>query len=215
MKWQLVEQATHVDTTSTMLDEERIDAKKRPRKEEDDEDTGADKNVAAAGETENGADEAPAPMSSNLPSADVATESVMVAGLSSVRRHRLSFALGTGVSVVNGNADVTGQLVARYEHVLGNGLVGAEGSLWLVGGVHGEGSLLAIGSRGITRRLELGIGAGVHLTGDAAGPALDLALRIPLTRSLRLFLRYDGALLLHDGTTDGQNAVSAGIETTW
>jgi hypothetical protein len=139
----------------------------------------------------------------------------MIAGLSSVRRHRLSFAVGTGVSVVNGNADVTGQLVARYEHVLGNGLVGAEGSLWLVGGVHGEGSLLAIGSRGITRRLEVGIGAGVHLTGDAAGPAFDLALRIPLTRSLRLFLRYDGALLLHDGTTDGQNAVSAGIETTW
>jgi hypothetical protein len=214
MKWQLVEPATHVDTTSSKLDEERIEAKKRPKKEaqEDDEDTGADKNVAAA---ENGADEAPAPMSPNIPRADVASESVMVSNLTPYRRRRFSVALGTGVSVVNGNADVTGQLVARYEHVLGNGLVGAEGSLWLVGGVHGEGSLLAIGSRGITRRLELGIGAGVHLTGDAAGPALDLALRVPLTRSLRLFLRYDGALLLHDGTTDGQNAVSAGIETTW
>jgi hypothetical protein len=154
-------------------------------------------------------------MTPEMSRADVAGETVMVTGLSSYRHRRLSFAVGTGVSVVNGNADVTGQLVARYERATGKSLVGAEGSLWLVGGVHAEGSLLAIGSRGITRHLELGLGGGVHLTGNGVGPALDLALRIPLTRSLRLFLRYDGALLLHDGTTDGQNAVSAGIETTW
>jgi Ca-activated chloride channel family protein len=216
MKWQLVEPATHVDTTSSKLDEEQTEAKKRPKTEaRDDDEEDADKNVAAAGATETGADEAPAPMSPEMSRADVAEEAVMVTGLAPYRHRRLSFAAGTGISVVNGNADVTGQLVARYERAAGKSLVGAEGSLWLVGGVHAEGSLLAIGSRGITRHLELGLGGGVHLTGNGVGPALDLALRIPLTRSLRLFLRYDGALLLHDGTMDGQNAASAGIETTW
>jgi hypothetical protein len=213
MKWQLVEPATHVDTTN--VDDAKPDdraQKKRPKKEAYD----ADEDTAAV-DSETAADEAraPAPVNADVPRSGVA-EAVTISSLSPVRGGgRLSFALGSGVAVVNGNTDVTGQIIARYERVAGKNLVGAEGSLWLVGGIHGEGSLLAVGSRGITRRLELGIGAGIHLTGVAAGPAFDVALRIPLTRDLRLFLRYDGALLLHDGTTDGQNAGTAGIEATW
>jgi hypothetical protein len=201
--------------------------KKRPKKggekqQRGDDDDGADKRTAtldADGESTAEVPVAPAPpmAGENMPKPIDVSEEVMVTGLASSYRHgrRFSIAAGTGVSIVNGNTDVTGQLVLRYERGVGAGLVGAEGSLWLVGGVHGEGSLLATGSRGITRRLELGIGAGLHLTGSAAGPALDLALRMPLMRDLRLFLRYDGALLLHDGAKDGQNAVSAGIEATW
>jgi Ca-activated chloride channel family protein len=224
MKWQLVEHATHVDTTANKLDEPKLETqgKKRPKPERSDDaaDGARPEKRAATKEAEGGAaDEEVAigsiPVVAPAPQRDMAEE-VMVAGLAPYRHgRRLSFALGTGVSVVNGNADATGQLVARYEVALGRGLVGAEGSLWLVGGFHGEGSLLAIGSRGITRRLELGFGAGLHVTGAAAGPALDLALRVPVTSALRLFVRYDGALLLHDGTTDGQNAASAGIEATW
>jgi Ca-activated chloride channel family protein len=210
MKWQLVEHATHVDTTSPTLDEPAPETQQHAKKEAY---RAEDSETRSGGE----ADEDAAPVRPGVASADVAQELDVadVSATSSRRRQRFSFALGAGVAVVNGNADVTGQLVARYERAAGRNLVGAEGSLWLVGGIHGEGSLLATGSRGITRRLELGIGAGLHLTGDAVGPALDLALRIPLTRALRLYLRYDGALLLHDGTKDGQNAVSAGIETTW
>lgn len=218
MKWQLVEPATHVDTTK--LDdakpEDQAERKQRPKKEAyDADDEDASTRTATAGETVTDEAPAPAPVNADVPRSGVAEE-VTISSLSPVRGGgRLSFALGSGVSVVNGNTDVTGQIVARYERVAGKNLVGAEGSLWLVGGIHGEGSLLAVGSRGITRRLELGIGAGLHLTGVAAGPAFDLALRIPLTRDLRLVLRYDGALLLHDGTTDGQNAGTAGIEATW
>jgi hypothetical protein len=145
----------------------------------------------------------------------MAEETVAVSALAPYRHRRLSLALGTGVSVVNGHADAAGALVVRYETLAGRALVGAEGSLWLVGGLHAEGSLLATGSLGVTRRLELGMGGGLRLDGTGVGPALDLALRVPMAHNLRLYLRYDGALLLHDGTFDGQNAGTAGLETSW
>jgi Ca-activated chloride channel family protein len=130
------------------------------------------------------------------------------------RRHRVSVAVSSGVSVVRGHADVAGILTGRLELAHGVTEVGIEGSGWLVGGLHGEGSLLATASRAIARRLELGIGAGLHVTGSALGPALDLALRVPLTHQLRFFLRYDGALLVHEGI-EAQHTGTAGFETSW
>jgi hypothetical protein len=127
----------------------------------------------------------------------------------------LTLGLGTGVSVVNGHADAAAALVARHEHVLPRGAIGVEGSVWFVGGLHAQGSLLATGELALSRHVDLGLGGGLRLTGTGVGPALALALRVPLVHSLRLYLRYDGALLLHDGTVDGQNVGTAGLETSW
>jgi len=215
MRWQLVEQATHVDTKHEHEADEDDDAKmdKRASKKR------AAKDVDEGGDED--ASEAPAPTTMDRPAlappteTGSAAEEVMVMGLSPYHRRRLSLALGTGLSVVNGRADAAGALVARFETGAGRTLVGVEGSLWLVGGLHAEGSLLGTATRGIARRLELGVGGGLHLTGTGVGPALDLALRVPLAHELRLYLRYDGALILHDGTFDGQNAGTAGIETSW
>jgi len=43
------------------------------------------------------------------------------------------------------------------------------------------------------------------------GPALDLELRYRVPAPLWLVLRYDAALLFHDGTRDGQNTGTFGI----
>lgn len=206
--------------------------KKAPPREEDQDDASAkpkrktasddDGDEDAGGEKEPRNAEAPTVAAAPPPEADAtgstaAEEMIEVTGLSaySYRTHRLAVALGTGVSVVNGNADAAGSLAVRYERYIGRGALGAEGSLWLVGGLHAQGSLFATGSVVITRRLELGVGGGLRLTGTGVGPGLDLALRVPLVHQLRLFVRYDGALLLHDGTLDGQNAGTAGLETSW
>ena len=225
MRWQLVEKATHVDTaeqgeltekhskkggykTPPPREQEELDEDKPKKRTATKDDDGDD----ASADIEPRTEAAPPPEATG---SAMAEDSIEVTGLASYRHRRLSFALGTGVSVVNGHADAAGSFVLRYETAAGRGLVGAEGSLWLVGGLHAEGSLLATGSRAITRRLELGIGGGLRIGGTGVGPALDLALRVPLAHQLRVYLRYDGALLLHDGTVDGQNAGTAGLETSW
>jgi hypothetical protein len=132
------------------------------------------------------------------------------------RRTRLSLALGGGLSVVNGEVAALGALTGRVE-LGGRTRFGLEGSLWLVDGLSGQGSLLGTASvRGIARRFELAIGSGLRITGDAAGPAFNLTLRtrLPLP-GVSTYLRYDGALLLHDGTYDGQNAGSVGVEASF
>jgi hypothetical protein len=242
MHWQLVEQATHVDVGGELEKHETVSTnkkgykpptrptKKAPPREEaprDSEDDNADKARKKLDSDDDGEDDAraaseaptvaaaPPPEAPEATGSTLADESVEVTGLSYDRRHAFSVGLGTGVSVVNGNADAAGSLAVRYEHFLPRGSVGAEGSLWLVGGLHAQGSLLATGDLALTRRLDLGIGAGLRLTGTGLGPAFDLALRIPLAHRLRLFLRYDGALLLHDGIVDGQSLGTAGLETSW
>jgi hypothetical protein len=50
------------------------------------------------------------------------------------------------------------------------------------------------------------------------GPAFSLSLRaVPLTLRGRFaaYVRYDGALRFHDGTYDGVNAATGGIEWRW
>ncbi len=131
------------------------------------------------------------------------------------RRVRLSLSLGAGLSVVNGTADPLGSLSARVE-VGGRARFGAEASLWLVDGLNAQGGALGTAAYRLSRRLDLGFGAGLRITGDALGPALNLTLRTPLPiRGVTTFLRYDGALLLRDTTSDGQNAGSVGLEATF
>jgi Ca-activated chloride channel family protein len=147
---------------------------------------------------------------------DDAESIVLTESMSSRRAVRLSLALGAGLSVVNGDAAALGAVTGRVEFGR-RAMVGIEGSLWLVDGLNAQGSVLGtLNYRGIARRFELGIGSGLRVTGDAAGPALNLTLRTRLpVRGLTTYLRYDGALLLHDATYDGQNAGSVGLEATF
>src|SRR5262249_32921395 len=135
---------------------------------------------------------------------------------SSERRRvlRLSVALGGGLAFQNRVGHAAGILSMRAE-VGGRTLAGAEASLWAVDGGGVQGALYAtLAPRGLLApKLELRAGFGVQL-GDGVGPALDLALRFHV-RPLVLYLRYDGALLLHDGTRDGQNTSTIGVETSF
>jgi Ca-activated chloride channel homolog len=131
------------------------------------------------------------------------------------RRLRLSLALGAGLSVVNRDASPLASLSGRFE--LGRRTrFGAEASLWLVDGLNAQGGVLGTVAYRLARRLDLGFGAGLRLTGDAAGPAFNLTLRTQLpVRGVGTYLRYDGALLLHDQIYDGQNAGSVGLEASF
>jgi hypothetical protein len=142
-------------------------------------------------------------------------ETIVMSG-ESRRRLRLSLSLGGGLAVKNAEVAPLGGLALRGD-VGGRTRYGLEGSLWLVDGLDAEGSVLGTASfRGIAHRFELGTGAGLRITGDGIGPALNVTLRalLPL-RGLATYLRYDGALLLRDGTYDGQNAGSLGLEATF
>jgi Ca-activated chloride channel family protein len=142
------------------------------------------------------------------------TESI---SMSSRRRAlRLSLALGAGVATTRDDTGAFGAATARVEFGRRT-LVGVEGSLWLVDGLHAQGSVLGTATRrGIARRFELGAGLGARITGDAVGPALELTIRalLPL-RGLATYLRYDGALLRSETTSIGQHAGSFGIEARW
>jgi len=136
---------------------------------------------------------------------------------SSYRRAlRLSLALGAGVATTSDDAGAFGALTGRVEFGHRT-LVGLESSLWLVNGLNAQGSVLGtVTRRGIARRLEIGAGLGVQISGDAVGPAIELTLRamLPL-RGLATYLRYNGALLRASDGTNGQNAGSFGIEARW
>jgi Ca-activated chloride channel family protein len=146
---------------------------------------------------------------------DLRSETIL-ASRSRRRALRLSLALGAGIATTRADTDGFGAATARVEFGRRT-LVGLEGSLWLVDGLHAQGSVLGTATRrGLARRLELGGGLGVRITGDAIGPALELTIRalLPL-RGLAAYLRYDGALLRSTDSTDGQNAGSFGIEARW
>lgn len=222
MRWQLVEKATRVDMK-----------KEEPREVEDDDEaprahntkagkhapkqtaTQADETESAdAGSTATGEDLRVAPAA---PTIEVSAqgETIALSDYGGRRRLQLSAALGAGLHIVNGTADALGGLAVRAETGYRTAF-GGEASLWLVGGLHAEGSLLAtVARRGIATHLELGGGAGLRITGRTVGPAFDLTLRAPLWRTTRFYLRYDGALLLHDSTFDGENAASLGVEASF
>jgi hypothetical protein len=142
-----------------------------------------------------------------------AGEEVSLTGAVSERsRLRIDATLGGGVVVVNG----AGSFVATGRFGLGRTfdrwLLGGEASLWIVAGNDVQGTVAATATRGLTRRVELGGGFGLHI-GGGVGPAADLTLRYWLpVRPLSLYLRYDAALLFRDNTRDGQNAGTVGVE---
>ncbi|HEY5934186.1 MAG TPA: hypothetical protein VIU61_06125, partial [Kofleriaceae bacterium] len=127
-------------------------------------------------------------------------------------RRRGTLLAGGGLSLSNGERDPVFGIGGRFE--LGRRtLVGAEGSLLVVGGEIEGRVLLSIARRGIARWLELGFGAGIHL-GTGVGPAASIGLRVHLPPYPRVapYLRYDGALLFDDGTRRGQSAITLGLE---
>jgi Ca-activated chloride channel homolog len=157
------------------------------------------------------------------PAADYADDDAeLVLAREGLRRAlRISAALGGGLAVRGGEGGAVAALSARLE--LGyRALFGLEGSLWLVGGDHLQGAVLGsfalrgLGRGPVMRRLELGLGAGLRVTGEAAGPALGASLRVRLpVRPLAAYLRYDGALLVRDAGAEGQNAGTFGVEASW
>jgi hypothetical protein len=132
---------------------------------------------------------------------------------------RITAGIGGGALVTGGQ---TGGLIApsaRLE-VGGRTLFGVGAALWLQTasaerGLDVQGQLLAtFARRGVGLRwLEVGGGLGLQL-GKELGPAASASLRLHLPPSPRAaaYLRYDGALLLDEGTRTGQNAVTLGLE---
>jgi len=128
---------------------------------------------------------------------------------------RLRFSLATGAVREAGNTSFLVAPRVSFE-VGGRTRFGFEGSLWFVDGLTLEGTTLATFSRlGLTRWVDVVGGLGLHL-GEALGPAVAGELRIHLpVRHVSTYLRYDGALLLHDSTRNGQNTGSIGVEASF
>ncbi|MBA3462927.1 MAG: hypothetical protein H0T46_23425 [Deltaproteobacteria bacterium] len=133
------------------------------------------------------------------------------------RGWRASLGLGGGVVVQDqANRGMIATSLRAEIAVGGRSMVGAEGSLWLVGGLNAEGRVLATFARlGLVRWFELGVGFGLHV-GDGIGPAASLSLRfhLPPAPWVSTYLRYDGALLPQpdDDTRQGQNSATLGVE---
>ena len=141
-------------------------------------------------------------------------ESVSADGLAPTGHYlRIEGSLAAGVTVVKATSSfVTIGHLGFARSVGPRLLLGAEASLWVVPNVDVEGSLLGTITRVVSRRFELGAGVGLHL-GNGIGPAFDVLLRYQLPIDpLALYLRYDGALLFHEHTRDGQNTGTVGIE---
>jgi hypothetical protein len=140
-----------------------------------------------------------------------AAEEVMVASGYSRAGYRLSIALGGGVAA-NDGAHPVGSLAARYELTrMRRSSFDVVGQLWLVGGDI-QGRVLGALDHHF-RKLELSLGAGVHLGSDS-GLAWQLEVRRLLTRHVGVYLSYDGALLL-TGDTKAEHVGTAGIEWRW
>ena len=136
----------------------------------------------------------------------------MVQGTASRAGHRLRIdaSLGGGVVVVNGEGSFVAMGHLGIGRAFDEWLIGGEASLWVVPSNDVQGTFAATATRGLTSHVELGAGIGLHL-GGGIGPAAELVLRYWI-HPLSLYLRYDGALLLHDNTRDGQNTGTVGIE---
>jgi Ca-activated chloride channel family protein len=147
---------------------------------------------------------------------DDKAETVSLSGESVRSSRRLRFSVATGVANEAGNTNLLVAPRASFD-IGGRTRFGIEGSLWFVGsGLDLEGTVLATFSRiGLSRWLDLQGGLGLHL-GNGAGPAGAVELRVHLpVRHVATYLRYDGALLLHDHTRDGLNAGSVGVEASF
>lgn len=171
------------------------------------------------GEPSIGDMKAPAPTSMGMDSEDEedSLRAESISAYSPRRAVRLALSLGAGVSLADGDSAPLAALGVRVDVGRGRTLVGVDASAWLVDGFHGQGGVFAtLTRRGIGRRVELGGGLGVRFTGDAFGPAINLALRVLLpVRGFAVYLRYDGALLRQSDVSTGQNAATFGVEARW
>jgi hypothetical protein len=147
--------------------------------------------------------------------APVSVDSVEeLAAIGGGRRLRLSAALGGGLAIDRGARglaalDVRLQTGYRYR-------VGGEAALWLVGGTGPQGRALVTVARDVLAgRLELGLGAGLHV-GGGIGPAgaLRLGIATPLPW-LAGYLRYDAALLVHRPGATAEQAITLGLELSY
>lgn len=139
---------------------------------------------------------------------------VVVTGMPAAGRSVVfDVALGAGVAYRDRDAAFVSMLRVGAEHEGPLLHLGGEASLWLDGSGHVEATVLGTLGRHVLRHVDANLGLGLHL-GPGAGPAADLMLRYALTyrAALWLYLRYDAALLFHDGTTDGQHTGTVGIE---
>ena len=131
------------------------------------------------------------------------------------RGFRASLGLGGGLVLQDQTRAPAIALNLRVERGFDRSLIGAEGSLWLVDGLHAQGRVLVTFARvGVARWLEIGLGFGAHF-GAGVGPAGAFALRfhLPPAPWLAAYLRYDGALLVQpDGSRQGQNTATGGLE---
>jgi len=138
---------------------------------------------------------------------------VLATDMTSVAGHAVFFdvALGGGVAYRDHGSAFVSMLRVGAEREGPLLHLGGEGALWLDGSGHVEATVLGTLGHHFLRRLDVELGLGLHL-GPGAGPAADLMLRSPLPHVLWLYLRYDGALLFHDSTSDGQHSGTVGIE---
>lgn len=159
--------------------------------------------------------DAPEPMSESVQLTG-ASAGGLTRGRSSVfgRGFRASLGLGGGLVLQEQTRRALIATNLRLEVGRGRTLIGAEGALWLVDGLHGQGHILVTFARlGLVRWLELGLGLGLHV-GEGAGPAgaVSLRLHLPPAPWVSAYLRWDGALLSQDGVRSGQNTTSLGVE---
>lgn len=135
------------------------------------------------------------------------------------RGYRITTGLALGYTARHdANRGATLGVDGRFE-VGDRTLGGLDGALWLVDGLHLDGTLLATLARQgvVVRWLELGAGLGFRF-GNGVGPAIGVSLRVAPWRwhgRAAVFGRYDGALRFHDATRDGDNAATAGVEWRW
>jgi Ca-activated chloride channel family protein len=149
-----------------------------------------------------------------------ASEGVLVTSTGTSRRWRFATSFGGGLLRTEGaNASLLA-LGTRLELRAGRRVMaGFDGALWLVDGDDVAGHALVsiawlpTGGAWVMRRLEIGVGAGLHF-GDGAGPAGALSLRyhVPAQPRAAGYLRYDGALILRDDTRRGQSTFTLGVE---
>ncbi|CAN5194071.1 hypothetical protein BH11MYX1_BH11MYX1_50100 [soil metagenome] len=124
---------------------------------------------------------------------------------------RVDLALGAGLAYRARESAFVSMLRVGVERGDREVHPGGEASLWLDGSGDVEATLLGTLGRHLAPRLDASLGLGLHL-GPGVGPAADVMLRYALPRPLWLYLRYDGALLFHDQTRDGQHTGTVGIE---
>jgi Ca-activated chloride channel homolog len=120
---------------------------------------------------------------------------------------RLDVALGGGISIVNRTA----AFVATARVGVSRGMFGGEGSLWISPTNNSVVEGTALGTLRLHHRLiDLQLGVGIHL-GSHVGPAIMLQLDYNLSGKFSIYVRYDGALVFHDSTRDGENTATFGI----